>query len=272
MSTGSLTAEDGCSLAYEDCGEGLPVLWQHGLGADRRQPAEVFPDVPGLRRITLECRGHGKSALGDPSLLSIEQFAADAKALLDHLRIDRVVLGGISLGAAISMRLAAALPRRAEALILARPAWVSQRAPFTMKPYLVIAELLTEFGPTEGLLKFNQSEVLAVVESVSPDNAASLRSFFARETAESTIELLSRIPLDGPSLNEKDITALEVPTLIIANGEEYVHPLHYAERLRNLIPNAILAIVTSKTVDKGLYQSQFRNALTCFLQGHGVKS
>ena len=98
MSSGYLITEDGCSLAYEDVGSGLPTIWQHGLGADRRQPAEVFPRNVGVRRITLECRGHGESQMGDPAHLSIAQFAADVAALLDHLGIDVAVLGGISLG------------------------------------------------------------------------------------------------------------------------------------------------------------------------------
>ncbi|HEX4286125.1 MAG TPA: alpha/beta hydrolase, partial [Terracidiphilus sp.] len=164
MSSGRLITEDGCSLAYEDVGAGLPAIWQHGLGADRQQSAEVFPRDVGVRYITLECRGHGKSEMGDPARLSIAQFATDLTALLDHLTIDAAVVGGISLGAAISMRLAASVPRRIKGLILARPAWVDEAAPATMHPYLVVAEMLKEYGPEEGLRRFANSETLAAVE------------------------------------------------------------------------------------------------------------
>lgn len=266
MSSHCLTTEDGCSLAYEDIGSGLPTIWQHGLGADRQQPAEVFPRIVGVRRITLECRGHGQSQMGDPAHLSITQFAADVAALLDHLSIDAAVLGGISLGAAISMRLAASIPWRIKGLILARPAWVDAPAPHTMKPYLVLAELLKEYGREEGLKRFANSETLAVVERVSPDNAASLLSFFTRPDEQSTIELLSRIPKDGPGLSRQDMASIAMPTLIIGTGEEYVHPLRYASQLKDLIPGAALQIVTSKTVDKALYQSQSCESLAAFLQ------
>jgi pimeloyl-ACP methyl ester carboxylesterase len=266
VSSCCLTTEDGCSLAYEDIGSGLPTIWQHGLGADRQQPAEVFPRIVGVRRITLECRGHGQSQMGDPALLSIAQFATDVAALLDHLGIDAAVLGGISLGAAISMRLAAGIPRRIKGLILARPAWVDAPAPHTMKPYLVLAELLKEYGREEGLKRFANSETLAVVERVSPDNAASLLSFFTRPDEQSTIELLSRIPKDGPGLSRQDMASIAMPTLIIGSGKDYVHPLRYASQLKDLIPGAALQIITSKTVDKALYQSQFRESLAAFLQ------
>jgi pimeloyl-ACP methyl ester carboxylesterase len=265
VSSGYLITEDGCCLAYEDVGSGLPTIWQHGLGADRQQPAEVFPRDVDVRCITLECRGHGESEMGDPARLSIAQFATDLTALLDHLSIDAAVLGGISLGAAISMRLAASMPRRIKGLILARPAWVDEAAPPTMHPYLVVAEMLREYGREDGLRRFANSETLAAVERVSPDNAASLRSFFTRPHEQSTIELLSRIPLDGPGLSRRDIASIDLPTLVIGNGEEYVHPLHYASRLKDLIPGATMQIVTSKTVDKALYQSQLCESLASFL-------
>ena len=156
MTTGAFRTEDGCLLAYEDSGQGMPVLWQHGLGADRNQPAEVFPAIEGIRRLTLECRGHGNSELGDPTRLSIATFEADALALLDHLEITQAIVGGISLGAAISMRLAALHPERVAGLILARPAWVEGPSN-TMAPYLEIAELIKNFGATvlnsEGLAR-----------------------------------------------------------------------------------------------------------------------
>jgi pimeloyl-ACP methyl ester carboxylesterase len=266
LSTGRFATKDGCSLAYEISGEGMPVLWQHGLGADRKQPAEVFPETDRFQRITLECRGHGESELGDPARLSIAQFADDVVDLFDHLDIDRLIVGGISLGAAISVRLAAIVPSRVKAQILARPAWVYHAAPATMKPYLLIADLLKRFGPEEGLRRCEQSEVLAEVQSISPDNAASLRSFFSRMGEESTIDLLSRIPMDGPGLTAADIAMIAVPTALIANREEYIHPIRYAEQLRDLIPGSSIQIITSKSLDKSLYVSEFRAAIASFLE------
>jgi pimeloyl-ACP methyl ester carboxylesterase len=270
VSDGRFTTEDGCSLAYEDVGSGMPAIWQHGLGADRQQPAEVFPGNPRVRRITLECRGHGESQMGDPARLSIAQFATDVAALLDHLCIDKAVLGGISLGAAISMRLAASIPSRVKALIIARPAWVDEPAPPTMKPYLLVAELLKEYGREEGLRRFADSAELAAVERVSPDNAASLRSFFSRRDEASSVELLSRIPKDGAGLSRQDIASIGAPTVVIGNAEDYVHPLSYASQLQGLIPGASLQIVTSKTVDRALYRSQFCEALASFFQERTV--
>jgi pimeloyl-ACP methyl ester carboxylesterase len=264
MTHGAFRTEDGCLLAYEDVGQGMPVLWQHGLGADRTQPAEVFPAIAGIRRLTLECRGHGDSELGDPSRLSIATFAADAIALLDHLNVHQAIVGGISLGAALSMRLAAQSSERVAGLILARPAWVVGPSA-TMAPYLEIAALLREFGAREGALRFESSACLAAVAAVSPDNAASLKSFFSQPNPANTIALLSTIPSDSPGIDAETIAGIRVPTLIIGTHQDFVHPLAYAERLQQILPHATLRVITSKSVSKEKYKLDFREALGRFL-------
>ena len=46
----------GITLRGRDQGAGLPVVFQHGLGGNEAQIAEVFPDGDGYRRLTLECQ------------------------------------------------------------------------------------------------------------------------------------------------------------------------------------------------------------------------
>ena len=266
MSGGEFRVADGCRLAYEVQGEGLPVLWQHGLGADRTQPAEVFPDLPGVRRITLECRGHGRSDLGDEAGLSIAQFADDALALLDHLGVDRAVVGGISLGAAIALRLAALYPARVSALVLARPAWVDEEGPERLAIYRDVAELLRDFGPEEGRQRLLALPRYRALAQASPDNAASMRWFFDRPRPDTTVALLDRIPRQGPGVARDVIARLHLPTRVIANDQDDVHPLAVARTLAILIPEADLSVVTSKTVDRERYVAEFRAALADVLR------
>jgi pimeloyl-ACP methyl ester carboxylesterase len=265
MTTATFQTRDGCRLAFVDDGQGLPVLWQHGLGADGDQPAEVFPSMPGIRRLTLECRGHGRSDLGDESLISIAQFADDAVALLDHLGINRAIIGGISLGAAITLRIAALHPERALGLVLARPAWADEHSPASLHLYQEVADMLATFGPKEGRAHFEALPLLAEVEAVSPDNAASLLGFFDRPNPRSTMTLLSRIPADGPGISQDQIRTLHLPTLVIANDQDYVHPLATARRLASLIPGAVERKITSKTVDRTRYVVEFKKALSDFV-------
>jgi pimeloyl-ACP methyl ester carboxylesterase len=265
MTTATFQTQDGCRLAFVDDGQGLPVLWQHGLGADSDQPAEVFPPMSGIRRLTLECRGHGRSDLGDESLISIAQFTEDAVALLNHLGIDRAIIGGISLGAAIALRFAVMHSGRALGLILARPAWAAEDSPASLNLYQEVADVLATYGPREGRARFEASRRLAEVEAVSPDNAASLLGFFDRPNPHSTMTLLSRIPADGPGISPDYLRMLRLPTLVIANDQDYVHPLATAERLTALIPGAVKRKITSKTVDRTRYVAEFKQTLSHFL-------
>ncbi len=264
MSNRSFLTSDGCRLAYESVGEGLPVVWQHGLGADRRQPADVFPEMQGIRRITLECRGHGASELGDADRLSIASFSEDVIALMDHLGLSKAVVGGISLGGAIALRLAALHPERTCGLILARPAWVDGPSLETMSPYAAVARSIAELGTVRGVEHFLRSEELQTVRRVSPDNALSLQTFFTQAKPENTVQLLSRIAIDAPAVGDL-VSTISVPTLIIANDQEFVHPLAYALALHDKLPHATLQVITSKTVDARAYREEFARSVRAFL-------
>lgn len=242
----------------------MPVLWQHGLGATQAQVAEVFPESSQFRRITMECRGHAKSDLGAPEALSILQFADDAVELLDHLGVRRVVAGGISLGAAIALRLAVHHPERVSELIIARPAWIDEAAPERLKIYLDVAELLAQYGPEQGLQHLQATERYRLVMRESPDNAASMRSFFTREPT-STVALLSRIPAQGPGVTREQMSRLTLPTLVIANEGDYVHSMAMATTVAELIPGATMNVIPSKNSNRDAYVGGFKAALHEFL-------
>ena len=269
MTRGSFKTRDGCRVHYVDEGRGdgdsVPVLWQHGLGATQSQAAEVFPESSQFRRITMECRGHADSELGTPEGLSIQQFADDAVALLDHLGVSRAVVGGISLGAAIALRLAVHYPERVSDQIIARPAWVSASAPENLRIYLDVAELLAQYGPEQGLERLQATERYRLVMRESPDNAASMRSFFHRDNPASTVALLSRIPAQGPGVTREQMFQLELPTLVIANEGDYVHSIATATAVAGLIPGATLKVIPAKNSNRDAYVEAFKAALDEFL-------
>ncbi len=180
-------AIDDVSLAFTDRGTGRPILFQHGLGGNEAQVAEVFPDDEGFRRLTLDCRGQGASAPDPQNRYAIRQFAEDALRLADSRRIGRFVAGGISMGAAIALHLAVHHPARVTALILARPAWLFAPAPATMAPYAEVAALLET---PDGLATFDASETAAMLAREAPANLTSLRGFFTLPDARVTAALL----------------------------------------------------------------------------------
>jgi non-heme chloroperoxidase len=87
-------------IHYNDHGTGRPVVLIHGYPLDgnswERQERELL--AAGYRCISYDRRGFGRSS--QPTVgYDYDTFAADLKALLDHLALDQgVVLAGFSMG------------------------------------------------------------------------------------------------------------------------------------------------------------------------------
>lgn len=254
----------GATLRFVDAGSGRPVVFQHGLGGGEAQVAELFPTEAG-RRLTLQCRGHGDSAAGPPDLLSIAAFADDVLAMADALHIGRFVAGGVSMGAAIAMRLAALHPERVEALVLVRPAWLFAPAPPNMAVYADVAEYLTGFPPSEARERFAATATARRLATEAPDNLASLLGFFDRPHPEVIASLLSRLAADGPGVAAADI---RVPALVIGNDADCVHPLAMARQLAAALPGGRFVQVTAKALDRSAHAGEVRAAITAFLRDH----
>ena len=110
---------DGTNIAYEERGAGEPLLLISGQGSDRHGWDLIIDDFAANHRcITWDHRGTGESDKPHEPAYTIEGFAADAMALLDHLAIDRAHAYGISMGGRVCQRLAIAYPERMGAVVL----------------------------------------------------------------------------------------------------------------------------------------------------------
>jgi pimeloyl-ACP methyl ester carboxylesterase len=262
------TLRKGPRLHIDDTGgKGLPVVFQHGLCGDAKQPAEVFPKDKAFRRITVECRGHGASEAGHKSAFSIARSAEDLAEVIEHMGLGPVVVGGISMGAAIAIRLCVTRPELIRGLIIARPAWIVAKAPGNMQPNAEVGRLLGKFAPPEALRRFNSGPTAKHLQRLGPDNLVSLRSFFTREPIAVTAALLSRISADRPGVTWAQLRAIAVLTLVIGHSNDYVHPFAMAQQIADLIPRSKLVAITPKAVDKARYINDFQFVLHDFLEG-----
>ena len=173
-------------LSLNRVGAGQPFLFMHGLCGAGRQAIELFPDQCGFECLALECRGHGKSSFGDINDLSIQQFANDAAVLLSKLLgKNPIVIGGVSMGAAIALRLAVHYMPVIGGLVLVRPAWVDQHSPRNLAPHREISSLLADYDAAKARRLF-ESKPLARVAAKSPDNYTTLMSLFERQLSPDT--------------------------------------------------------------------------------------
>lgn len=256
-------------LRYVDTGgPGPTVLLQHGLCGSAEQTAELFLPDRSARFLTLECRGHGQSPAGPFEALSIRTFAEDVRALIESKGAAPLIAGGISMGAAISTRLAVKYPHLVRALILVRPAWISDSAPDNLGPNVEVGRLLGRAPAAIAKSTFLASETARRLERESPDNLASLSGFFDREPIVVTAELLRRISLDGPGIDVADLRHLRIPALVIGCAEDAIHPLELARTMAGLLPDARFVEVTPKSVDRAAYVREIRSALSEFIRSH----
>ncbi|MDL2318018.1 alpha/beta fold hydrolase [Eubacteriales bacterium OttesenSCG-928-A19] len=105
-------------LYYEDVGRGRPLVFLHGFSLDVGQwSRQVDHFSREYRVITLDARGHGRSTLPPGKVLS-DVFWRDVVALLDHLRIPKAILCGLSMGGHVAIQVAIHAPARVDGLIL----------------------------------------------------------------------------------------------------------------------------------------------------------
>jgi pimeloyl-ACP methyl ester carboxylesterase len=253
------------SLSVVRSGEGKVFVFQHGLCGAAGQPAEVFSHGLGWQCVTLECRGQGQSEAGNPAQFAIATFADDVAAFVTDLGIGPVVIGGISMGAAIAMRITVRHPELVQALVVARPAWIDARAPENMSPNAEVARLLEAHEPAVALEVFEAGSTARWLASQGPDNLASLRSFFSRSPIAVTRALLASIAADGPGVDRDEIARIACPTLVIGNGLDFIHPIAMAREMARIIPGARLVEITPKAVNIERYRKEFRTALRDFL-------
>jgi 3-oxoadipate enol-lactonase len=142
---------NGQRIRFDDSGgDGAPVLLAHGFLMDREMFApQIDALAPEFRVITWDERGFGETEFdGEP--FSYWDSARDALGLLEHLGIERAVLGGMSQGGFLSLRAALLEPDRVRALILI-DTQAGTEDPERLPAYRQMQKTWLEVGPVDEL-------------------------------------------------------------------------------------------------------------------------
>lgn len=110
---------NGHAIHYSDEGprDGLPVVFSNSLGTDFRAWDPLLPHLPsGCRIIRYDKAGHGLSDFAGER--PIEAHAEDVAALLDHVKVEKAVIVGLSVGGLIAQAFTSANPDRVLAMVL----------------------------------------------------------------------------------------------------------------------------------------------------------
>ena len=235
--------DDGVTLSYEVFGKGDRVLvYLHGILLDSVLNHRLAGDLAeaGYRVVLLDLPGHGRSDKPHSTALHrMDSYAWRVIRLLDELGVERAAVGGVSLGADVTLQLALIAPERLTGMVLEMPV-LEQAVPAAL---LVFAPLLfaTSYAApaVRALMRLGRRiprERLGVVGGalgalqLDPDDiSAVLKGVVVGPVA--------------PTVSERG--AMTTPTLVIGHRSDRVHPFGDAARLAEQLPDARFVVARS---------------------------
>jgi pimeloyl-ACP methyl ester carboxylesterase len=225
-------------LSYEEYGAGDRLLvWLHGLLLDANLNRDLARSLAarGNRVVLLDLLGHGQSDKPRHAAQHrMDLYARQVVALLDELGAERAVVGGVSLGADVSLQVAVLAPERVRGLLVQMPVleWAVPAAAALFVPLL----LATHYArPVIGALAAVARRVprtsIEVINSVL--NAASM-------DPDEVAAVLHGILLGPVAPTVEQRRAIAVPALVLGHPADLIHPFSDAANLAEQLPHATL--------------------------------
>jgi pimeloyl-ACP methyl ester carboxylesterase len=244
---------NGIEIDYEVTGSGPALLLSYGYGATRHMWDEQHRALAGWRVISWDMRGHGQTdSPGDPRQYSAALTVADMRGLLQHLGVERAVIGGLSLGGYVSLAFAVAHPQMTRALVIcdSGPGYRNAEARAAWNARAHERATALEAKGLDALAR-RSAETQQAVHRSAQGLAHAARGMLAQEGSQ-VIDALAGI---------------RVPTLIIVGDQDqpFVAPSEY---MAKKIAGARLAVIPGAGHSSNLDQPEaFNRVLREFLAG-----
>jgi len=247
---------NGCSLFVQDEGKGVPLVFVHGFPLSSKMWEPQIKNLKkNYRTIAYDCRGHGQSAVGD-GITSVEDHVDDLVALLDELKLPKVILVALSMGGYIALRLAARNPDRLMGLILLDTRAEADSNEGKLKRFRALKDIrlngLAPYAETSILSLFSEETlnkehpiVDLVFEMIMNSNAHAVMG--------TLLSLASRYDMTDA------LAAITVPTLLLVGEYDLITPVSTMEAMAQQIPGAKFCVVPGAGHMSNLENASFVN-------------
>lgn len=222
----------------------LPLLLLHAFPVDSRMWNPVrSPLSARLRLITPDQRGLGRSPLPETDREpSLEDAARDVVALLDKLELDKVVLGGCSMGGYLTMAVLRQAPERVGGLVLIDTKMTAD-APEAVENRHRVAVRATEEGVRGWLAGSMLPNLVAERTRTSrPDVVETLRELIDSQPPAGVAWAQRAMAVRPDSADV--LTASRVPALVVVGEEDGLTPPDAARAMADALPDAELVVLS----------------------------
>lgn len=224
-----MTREIPVELSFEQIGEGIPIILLHGYPLNCSIWKGVVPFLQDISNVVLpDLRGHGNSPVPDGEY-AMETMAGDVTALMDHLKIEKAIIAGHSMGGYVSLALARYFPERLLGLGLIG----TQAIPDTPERSQARLETI-ELIKLQGTGVVTDSMINRFTQERKLDKE--LERIIAGTKAQGLIGTLQGIA------KREDATpwlaSITVPTLILSGKMDVIIPREKAQEMADLIPHS----------------------------------
>ena len=248
---------NGLMLEYEVSGTGEPFVFLHGMGGSVAQIKATYEPIEGVRLINLNQQGHGDSD-ADWETLDFDRMADDVGALLSYLDIAQATVGGISMGAAVSLNFAVRYPQKVKKLLLIRNAWTDR--PMSQEVQTAYRDMGLALKAGD-IRRFYASDGWKIVAEPSAYTRNAFTCTFQDPAClrfwQKYLILPSKTPISGLQALEK----LTMPVTILACRNDLCHPYEYGVRLAEHIKNAVFREIPDKDTDSAAQKRCINEAI-----------
>ncbi len=240
--------DDGVKLYYEETGAGAPLVFVHEFAADHRSwELQMRHFGQRYRCVTFGARGYPPSDVPEkPASYSQNRATDDILAVMDHLKLDKAHVVGLSMGGFATLHFGFRHPSRALSLVVAGVGYGAekdQQAKFKGEVEVVARSLTTE-GMEKFAEKYAYGPTRVQFENKDPRGFAQFKKELGEHSALGSANTQLGVQAQRPSLYDllDKMRAMTVPTLILTGDEDWPC-LTPSLLMKREIPSAALAVM-----------------------------